>query len=116
MNLRPWPVSPWFRSEPRPNPTHDQQAAAQELVGAVDRLFREAALGDEPADPSLDDLPTFADALLDLTNRELLTDDQAHELLRLFIARVAEAEVVQVTSDLLVGSFDAVHDDSAVRF
>ena len=87
----------------------DQQLAARELVDAVSQLLKEAILADESSETSWGDrLRVFSEAVLGLRQDGFVTDDQALELLSLFLAQIGETEVSKITSDLLDASLETV--------
>ena len=95
--------------EPRSGGVDDQQLAARELVDAVGQLFREAILADESSEAWWGDrLRVFAEGVLGLRDGGFITDDQALELLSLFLAQAGEAEASKITSDLLEASLETV--------
>ncbi len=95
--------------EPQSGHPEERQLAARELVEAVGQLLREAVLHDESTESWWGDrLRAFAEAVLGLREDGVVTDDQALELLTLFLGQIGEAEVSQITSDLLDASLETV--------
>ena len=109
MNRERRSVTLRLPDRPRRGEVDDQQLAARELVDAVGQLLKEAILVDESSETWWGDrLRAFSEAVLSLREDGVVTDDQALELLSLFLAQIGEAEVSKITSDLLDASLETV--------
>lgn len=109
MNDQGQSLAPQLLGEPQSGRADEQQLGAHELVDAVGQLLKEAILDDESTESWWGDrLRVFSEAVLGLREDGVLTDDQALELLSLFLAPIGEAEVSKITSDLLDASLETV--------
>ena len=87
----------------------DPPVDALEVVDAVGQLLKTSIRADQTPEWWYGDrLRVFLEAVVDLRERGVVTDEQAIELLSLFIAQESEAEVSTIIFDLLDASLKTV--------
>lgn len=109
MTERVRSIGPQSPGGPQPGRLDEQQRTAGALVEAVGQLLKQAILHHEPSAPWWGDrLQSFSEAVMGLQDAGVLADDQALELLSLFLAHIGEAEASRMTWDLLDASLETV--------